>query len=96
VLNKLTEIQSSLAKKVSMADLIVLGGTAAIEKAAHDGGYKITVPFVAGRGDASDAMTDVESFEALEPVHDGYRNWLKKDYSIQPEELLLDKTQLMA
>jgi len=95
VLNKLTEIQSSLAKKVSMADLIVLGGTAAIEKAAHDGGYKITVPFVAGRGDASDAMTDVESFEALEPVHDGYRNWLKKDYSIQPEELLLDKTQLM-
>jgi catalase-peroxidase len=95
VLNKLIEIQSSLTKKVSIADLIVLGGTAAVEKAAHDGGYKISVPFVAGRGDASDAMTDVESFEALEPVHDGYRNWLKKDYTIQPEELLLDKTQLM-
>jgi catalase-peroxidase len=95
VLSKLTEIQSSLSKKVSIADLIVLGGSAAVEKAAHDGGYKIAVPFVAGRGDASDEMTDAESFEALEPVHDGYRNWLKKDYTIQPEELLLDKTQLM-
>ncbi len=95
VLNKLTEIQAGLSKKVSLADLIVLGGSAAVEKAAHDGGYKITVPFVAGRGDATDAMTDAESFEALEPLHDGYRNWLKKDYTIQPEELLLDKTQLM-
>jgi catalase-peroxidase len=95
VLNKLTEIQAGLAKKVSIADLIVLGGSAAIEKAAHDGGYKITVPFVAGRGDASEAMTDAESFEALEPLHDGYRNWLKKEYTIQPEELLLDKTQLI-
>jgi catalase-peroxidase len=95
VLNKLTEIQAGLAKKVSLADLIVLGGSAAVEKAAHDGGYKIAVPFVAGRGDASEAMTDAESFEALEPLHDGYRNWLKKEYTIQPEELLLDKTQLM-
>jgi catalase-peroxidase len=95
VLNKLTEIQAGLSKKVSLADLIVLGGSAAVEKAAHDGGYKIAVPFVAGRGDASEAMTDAESFEALEPLHDGYRNWLKKEYTIQPEELLLDKTQLM-
>ena len=95
VLNKLTEIQAGLSKKVSLADLIVLGGSAAVEKAAHDGGYKITVPFVAGRGDASEAMTDAESFEVLEPLHDGYRNWLKKEYTIQPEELLLDKTQLM-
>jgi catalase-peroxidase len=95
VLNKLTEIQAGLAKKVSLADLIVLGGSAAVEKAAHDGGYKIAVPFVAGRGDASEAMTDVDSFEVLEPLHDGYRNWLKKEYTIQPEELLLDKTQLI-
>jgi len=95
VLNKLTELQAGLAKKVSLADLIVLGGSAAVEKAAHDGGYKIAVPFVAGRGDASEAMTDVDSFEVLEPLHDGYRNWLNKEYSIQPEELLLDKTQLM-
>jgi catalase-peroxidase len=95
VLNKLTEIQAGLAKKVSLADLIVLGGSAAVEKAAHDGGYKIAVPFAAGRGDASEAMTDAASFEVLEPLHDGYRNWLKKEYTIQPEELLLDKTQLM-
>lgn len=95
VLNKLTEIQAGLAKKVSLADLIVLGGSAAIEKAANDGGYKIAVPFAAGRGDASEAMTDAASFEVLEPLHDGYRNWLNKEYTIQPEELLLDKTQLM-
>jgi catalase-peroxidase len=95
VLNKLTEIQAGLAKKVSLADLIVLGGSAAVEKAAHDGGYKIAVPFAAGRGDASEAMTDAASFEVLEPLHDGYRNWLNKEYTIQPEELLLDKTQLM-
>ncbi len=95
VLNKLTEIQAGLSKKVSLADLIVLGGSAAVEKAAHDGGYKIAVPFAAGRGDASEAMTDAASFEVLEPLHDGYRNWLNKEYSIQPEELLLDKTQLM-
>jgi catalase-peroxidase len=95
VLNKLTEIQAGLAKKVSLADLIVLGGSAAVEKAAHEGGIKITVPFTAGRGDATDAMTDASSFEALEPLHDGYRNWLKKDYDAKPEELMLDKTQLM-
>jgi catalase-peroxidase len=95
VLAKLTEIQAGLSKKVSLADLIVLGGSAAIEKAAHKAGVKVTVPFVAGRGDASQAETDVESFAVLEPIHDGYRNWLKKDYTVQPEELLLDRTQLM-
>lgn len=95
VLDKLTEIQSGLSKKVSIADLIVLGGSAAVEKAAKDGGYDIKVPFIPGRGDATDEMTDAESFEYLEPVHDGYRNWLKKEYAVKPEELLLDRTQLM-
>ena len=95
VLNKLSAIQSGLAKKVSMADLIVLGGTAAVEKAALDAGIKIKVSFCAGRGDATEDMTDIESFEVLEPIHDGYRNWLKKEFAANPEELLLDRTQLM-
>jgi catalase-peroxidase len=95
VINKLSEIQNGLSKKVSIADLIILGGSAAIEKAAHDAGVNIKVPFSAGRGDATQEMTDVESFQYLEPIHDGYRNWLKKDYAVKPEELLLDRTQLM-
>ena len=95
VLTKLTEIQSGSGIEVSMADLIVLGGTAAIEKAAQDGGFDIKVPFAPGRGDATDEMTDATSFDVLEPIHDGYRNWLKKDYAVEPEELLLDRTQLM-
>lgn len=95
VLNKLTEVQAGLNKKISIADLIVLGGSAAIEKAAQDAGVNIKVPFIAGRGDATQEMTDAESFSVLEPIHDGYRNWLKKDYSVKPEELLLDRTQLM-
>lgn len=95
VLDKLSEIQNSFSKKVSIADLIVLGGSAAIEKAAQEAGVNINVPFIAGRGDASQEMTDVESFTVLEPVHDGYRNWLKKNYTVKPEELLLDRTQLM-
>lgn len=95
VLNKLTEIQSGLSKKVSIADLIVLGGTAAVEKAAQAGGVNVTVPFSPGRGDATDEMTDADSFSDLEPLHDGYRNWLKKDYTVTPEELMLDRTQLM-
>ena len=95
VLAKLEEIQSGFHKKVSIADLIVLGGGAAIEKAAEASGITVNVPFMPGRGDASQEMTDIESFEALEPLHDGYRNWLKKDYVPKPEELLLDRTQLM-
>jgi catalase-peroxidase len=95
VLSTLEGIQAGLAKKVSMADLIVLGGTAAVEKAAHAGGYPITAPFVPGRGDATQAMTDVDSFAVLEPIHDGYRNWLKQDYVVSAEELMLDRTQLM-
>ncbi|WP_049630367.1 catalase/peroxidase HPI [Cellvibrio sp. pealriver] len=95
VLGVLAGIQSGLSKKVSIADLIVLGGTAAVEKAAKDAGVNITVPFAAGRGDATDAQTDAESFAPLEPVHDGFRNWTKKDYVVQPEEMLLDRAQLM-
>jgi catalase-peroxidase len=95
VLATLEAIKASLSKNVSMADLIVLGGTAAVEKAARDAGVNITVPFAAGRGDATDAMTDAESFAVLEPIHDGYRNWLKNDYAVSAEELLLDRTQLM-
>ncbi len=95
VLSKLEEIQKGLSKNVSIADLIVLGGTAAVEKAAKDAGVDVKVPFSPGRGDATAEMTDEESFEYLEPVHDGFRNWLKKDYAVKPEELLLDRTQLM-
>jgi len=95
VLSKLTEIQASLSKKVSSADLIVLGGSAAVEKAAEKAGVKIKVPFAPGRGDATADMTDAESFEVLEPLHDGYRNWQKKEYVVKPEEMLLDRTQLM-
>ncbi|MCL1091098.1 catalase/peroxidase HPI [Shewanella profunda] len=95
VLKVLTEIQASLSKKVSIADLIVLGGTAAVEKAAQDAGVNISVPFTSGRGDALQEMTDIESFAVLEPLHDAYRNWQKKDYVVQPEELMLDRTQLM-
>lgn len=95
VLQTLTDLQQSLEKKVSIADLIVLGGSAAIEKAALEEGVSIQVPFTPGRGDATQEMTDEESFAVLEPIHDGYRNWLKKDYAVEPEELLLDRTQLM-
>ena len=95
VLKVLEGIQAGLKKKVSIADLIVLGGTAAVEKAAHDAGVKITVPFAPGRGDASQDMTDVASFEPLEPVHDGFRNWQKKGYVVAPEEMLLDRAQLL-
>ena len=95
VLQVLEEVRQSLDKDVSMADLIVLGGTAAVEKAAKDAGYDIRVPFTPGRGDATDEMTDAESFAPLEPLHDGYRNYLQKDYQVPAEELLLDRTQLM-
>ncbi|KJV41159.1 catalase/peroxidase HPI [Acinetobacter brisouii] len=95
VLAKLEEIQASLNKKVSIADLIVLGGTAAVEKAAQEAGFAVKVPFTPGRGDATQEQTDEYSFADLEPKHDGYRNWLKQDYAVQPEEMLLDRTQLM-
>ena len=80
---------------ISVADTIVLAGNVGVEQAIKNAGFNITVPFTAGRGDATPEMTDAESFEPLEPVHDGYRNWVKKDYAVQPEELMLDRTQLM-
>jgi catalase-peroxidase len=86
---------STGGKKISLADLIVLGGCAAIEKAASDEGHKVTVPFTPGRTDATQEQTDVESFAFLEPQADGFRNFQKKAYSVQAEEMLLDKAQLL-
>jgi catalase-peroxidase len=79
----------------SIADVIVLAGNLGVEQAAKAAGHDIEVPFAPGRGDATEEMTDAESFEVLEPIHDGYRNWLKQDYAVKPEELMLDRTQLM-
>ena len=79
----------------SVADVIVLAGNVGVEQAARAAGVEVAVPFAPGRGDASEAMADAESFSVLEPIHDGYRNWLKKDYAVSAEELMLDRTQLM-
>ena len=79
----------------SVADVIVLAGNLGVEQAAKKAGFDITVPFAPGRGDATDEMTDAASFAVLEPLSDGYRNWLKKDYAVSVEELMLDRTQLM-
>ncbi len=79
----------------SVADVIVLAGNLGVEQAAKAAGFTIEVPFAPGRGDATDAMTDADSFAPLEPVADGFRNWMKKDYIVTPEELLLDRAQLM-
>jgi catalase-peroxidase len=86
---------ASNGKKVSLADLIVLGGSAAIEQAAKKAGIDATVPFAPGRMDASQEQTDVESFSFLEPIADGFRNYLKPKYSVSAEELLIDKAQLL-
>lgn len=101
VLAELKEVQQKFNdtqsdnKKVSLADLIVLGGCAAIEQAAKSANYDISVPFTAGRMDASQAQTDVASFAVLEPKADGFRNYLKDKYSISTEEMLVDKAQLL-
>lgn len=95
VLETLENIKNDFGKKVSLADLIVLGGSAAVEKAAKNAGHDITVPFTPGRTDASAEQTDAESFEVLEPVADGFRNYLKGKYSVKSEELLVDKAQLL-
>lgn len=95
VLSVLEEVQSNLEKKVSLADLIVLGGSAAVEKAAQEAGFDVSVPFAPGRGDATQEQTDAESFDFLEPVADGFRNFQKKQYSVTSEELLVDKAQLL-
>jgi catalase-peroxidase len=99
VLQKLEAIQKEFqsgGKKVSLADLIVLGGAAAIEKAAKDGGHDIKVPFTPGRMDASQEQTDVESFEPLEPTADGFRNYLRGKQRLSPEEQLVDRAQLLS
>jgi catalase-peroxidase len=98
VLGTLERIQNEFnsgGKKISLADMIVLGGCAAVGKAAKDAGFDVEVPFAPGRTDASPDQTDVESFAVLEPIADGFRNYLKKEYSVSAEELLLDKAQLL-
>jgi catalase-peroxidase len=79
----------------SIADVIVLAGNIGVEKAAKAAGFNVSVPFTPGRGDATQAQTDIASFAVLEPIHDGFRNYLKKNYAVSPEELLLDRAQLM-
>ncbi|HEY9032704.1 MAG TPA: catalase/peroxidase HPI [Pseudomonadales bacterium] len=96
-LQKVLAVLEPIARQsgASVADVIVLAGNVAIEQAAKAAGVAVEVPFAPGRGDASEEQTDVESFAVLEPVHDGFRNWLKKDYVVSAEELLLDRAQLM-
>ncbi|MBL0465963.1 catalase/peroxidase HPI [Aeromonas veronii] len=96
-LAKVLAVYDKLAAEcgVSVADLIVLGGNLAIEQAAQAAGVTVSVPFAPGRGDATQAQTDVASFEVLEPLADGFRNWIKQDYVVTAEELLLDRAQLM-
>jgi catalase-peroxidase len=97
-LAKVLGVLEAIAKDsgASIADVIVLAGNVGIEQAAKAAGFdNVTVPFEPGRGDATAEQTDAASFEVLEPIHDGYRNWLKEDYAVSPEELMLDRTQLM-
>ncbi len=101
VVEKLEGIQKAFngaqsgGKKVSLADLIVLGGCAAVEKAAKDAGHDVKVPFTPGRMDTTQELTDVESFAVLEPEADGFRNYQKRKYSVPAEEMLVDKAQLL-
>jgi catalase-peroxidase len=96
-LAKVLTVLESIATQsgVSVADVIVLAGNVGIEQAAKAAGFDVRVPFSPGRGDASAEMTDIDAFEVLEPIHDGYRNLLKRDYVVSAEELMLDRTQLM-
>ena len=95
VLGKLEEVAEASGKDVSMADMIVLGGTAAVEAAAKAGGHAITVPFTGGRVDATAEQTDAESFDVLEPVVDGFRNYAQRDFSVPAEAMLVDRAQLL-
>ncbi len=96
VLSKLEEIQAAFSGTVSLADLIVLGGAAAIEQAAKAAGHDVTVPFTSGRGDATQEQTDVESFAVLEPTADGFRNYLQPGEKLPPEHRLLDRANLLS
>jgi len=96
-LNRVLSVLEPIAKATgaSLADVIVLAGNVGVERAAKAAGFNVEVPFKQGRGDASAEQTDADSFAPLEPIHDGFRNWLKKNYTVSPEELMLDRTQLM-
>ena len=96
-LNRVLSVLEPIAKAsgASLADVIVLAGNIGVERAAKAAGFDIEVPFKQGRGDATAEQTDADSFAPLEPIHDGFRNWLKKNYTVTPEELMLDRTQLM-
>jgi len=96
-LSKVLSVLESIAKEfgISVADTIVLAGNVGVEQAVKNAGFDVKVPFAPGRGDATDEMTDADSFAPLEPLADGYRNWMKKDYVVSPEELMLDRTQLL-
>ena len=96
-LARVLDVLEPIARKTgaSLADVIVLAGNVGIEQAAKAAGHKIEVPFAPGRGDATDAMTDAGSFDSMEPLADGYRNWQKADYAVSAEEMLLDRTQLL-
>jgi len=101
VLETLEDIQKSFnnaqsgSKKVSLADLVVLGGCAAVEQAAKNGGHDVAVPFTPGRTDAAQEQTGMRSFDVLEPIADGFRNYLKTKYTVSAERLLVDKAQLL-
>jgi catalase-peroxidase len=96
-LAKVLAVLEGIAKTTgaSVADVIVLAGNVGVEQAVKAAGFDMPVPFQPGRGDATEAMTDAESFAVLEPLHDGFRNWVKQDDAVSPEEMLLDRAQLM-
>jgi catalase-peroxidase len=95
VLDKLEAIRADFGKPISMADMIVLAGTAAVEAAARAGGHDVVVPFTAGRGDATQEQTEVESVEVLKPQVDGFRNYASREFKVSAEELLVDRAQLL-
>ena len=96
-LNRVITKLESVAKKVkaSVADIIVLAGNVGLEKSIKKAGFKINVPFTPGRGDATQDQTDIDSFKVLEPLHDAFRNWVKEEYAVDPEEMMLDRASLM-
>jgi len=96
-LNRVITKLESVAKKVkaSVADIIVLAGNVGLEKSIKKAGFKINVPFKPGRGDATQDQTDIDSFKVLEPLHDAFRNWIKEEYAVDPEEMMLDRASLM-